>query len=106
MKNIWEKLKAFFEFSAKTGLYFPMAYDNDRKKPSVTLFAFYISVIISAISVIALHFTDVWLATAASLMMLGMTFVFYRMRKLTSAKIDLDDKTIEFSAQKEDKKDN
>lgn len=104
MKQIWEKIKSFLEFSSKTGLYLPMAYDNDRKKPSVTLLAFYLSVMVSFSSVIALHFFDVWLATSASLVMLGMTFIFYRMRKLTSAKIDLDDKTIEFSAEK--KKDN
>lgn len=77
-----------------------MAYDNDRKKPSVTLLAFYLAMVVAVGSVVALHFSDgLWVATSASLMLFGMTFIFYRLRKLTSAKIDLDDKSIEFSAE-------
>jgi hypothetical protein len=97
---MWEKVKKALEFSSKNGIYLPMAYDNDRKKPSVTLLAFYLAMVVSVCSVIALHFSDgLWVATSASLLLFSMTFMFYRLRKLTSAKIDLDDKSIEFSSE-------
>ena len=91
------RIKKFFEFASKEGLYLPMAYDGSRNKPSVTLLAFYIGLILSTLSIVAFHFMPETLLqpTIATLMFLAMGFVFYRMRNLDKIKFDLDDKSIE-----------
>lgn len=95
---MWNKIKAFFEFASKNGLYLPMAYDATTKKPSVTLLAFYLGVLVSFCSVVAMHFfPKLWDATIAALTFFVLTFIFYRMRRLANVKMDLDDKSLEFS---------
>lgn len=91
-----EKIKAFFKFGSEKGLYFPYAFDAERKSPSATLFFAYISFYIASISLIFLHFNEKLLtATIMSFVFTGMMIIFYMIRKLNKAKIDLDDKSIE-----------
>lgn len=97
-----EKIKQFFKFGAEKGLYFPYAFDAERKVPSATLFFAYISFYIAAISVILLHFNEKLLtATIMTFIFTGMMIVFYMIRKLNKAKIDLDDKSIELDGTEE-----
>jgi uncharacterized membrane protein len=74
-----------------------MAYDGATEKPSITLLAFYLGIMLSVISLILLHIDkDKYLiATGSTLLFLGMTFIFYRIRNLDKVKIDLDDRSIE-----------
>ncbi len=92
-----EKIKQFLEFSSKTGVYLPMAYDARNKKPSITLLAFYLALILSVGSLIAYHFLPDKLIGPVSmtLMFFGMTFIFYKMRQIDKLKLDLANKTVE-----------
>lgn len=75
-----------------------MVWDPDKKRPSVTLLAFYMSMLVANASVIAMHFfSGTWDATIASLTLFVLSFVFYKLRRLTTAKLDLDDKSLELS---------
>jgi len=91
-----DKLKRFFEFSNKTGLYIPLAYDANREAPSITLMIFFISGIITITSLILLHFFPQMLtATSMSILFTAMSFVMYRVRHIDKLKFDLDDKSFE-----------
>jgi len=92
-----EKIKKFFEFSSKNGLYLFSAYDATREEPSATLLAFHVGLILSIGSLISYHFLPDKLVgpVSATLMFFGMTFVMYRMRNLDKVKLDLDDRSIE-----------
>lgn len=92
-------LKEFFKFSSEQGLRLPFAYDPVFNKPSITLLFAYIAFLISAISLIALHFKDTLLtATAMTFVFTGMMIVFYLIRSINKAKIDLDDKEIDLES--------
>lgn len=100
-----DKIKEFFKFGAEKGLNFPFANDAVYKKPSVTLFFAYISFYIAAISLIILHFRETPLvATTMSFIFTGMMIIFYLIRSLSKAKIDLDDKSIELESGEKDEK--
>lgn len=94
------RIKKFFEFAAKNGMYLPMAYDASSEKPSVTLLSFYVGLVLSTLSIIAYHFLPDKLMgpTLTTMLFLGMAFVFYRMRNLDKVKFDLDDRSIELDA--------
>jgi amino acid permease len=98
-------LKKLLEFWSKRGMFLPMAYDGDKKGPSVTLLAFYLGIFVATGSVIAVHFRE-GLMTACSMALLyfGMTFVFYKLRRLDKVKVDLDDKEIELDGDSEEEK--
>lgn len=98
-----KRLKQLFEFGGKTGFYTPNAYDHDKGGPSVTLLfantAHYLSVIIIA----ALAYKDVNNGAIAAITYSVITMVLYLMRRITSLKADLDDRSIELES--EEKKD-
>lgn len=91
------KIKEFFKFSAEEGLKLPLAYDASKQGPSITLLIFYVALIMTTASLTAFHFLPDKLLqpSCLTLLFLGMSFVFYRMRNLDKVKFDLDDKTIE-----------
>lgn len=94
-----EQIKKFFNFSSEKGLKLPYAFDPITKKPSVTLFFAYISFIIASISLISLHFESHLLsATGMSFIFTGMMIIFYLIRSINKAKIDLDDKEIDLES--------
>jgi hypothetical protein len=92
-----DKIKAFFEFSAKTGVYMPGAYDALSDKPSVSLLMTHLSSYIAMGSIIYLICKDAVAGTIAAILYATLMIVFYLMRKLTHAKFDLDDKSIDLA---------
>lgn len=104
---MYEKLKKFLEFSSKKGLLIPTAYDSVRKEPSTTLLSFYLGLILSIASLIAYHFLPETLVgpTSMTLLFLGMTFVFYRLRNLDKIKFNMEERSIELEDTPENQKD-
>jgi cbb3-type cytochrome oxidase subunit 3 len=100
---MYEKLKKFLEFSSKKGLYLPSAYDSSRNEPSTTLLSFYVGLILSVASLIAYHFLPETLVgpTSMTLLFLGMTFIFYRLRNLDKVKFDIKNQTFELEDEPE-----
>lgn len=100
-----EKIKQFIKNANSFGLPLPMARDSVTNLPSVTLLAFYLGLCLSVGSIIAYHFEDSLLgATSMTLLFLGMTFIFYRMRAIDKFKINFEEKSIEIEdTQEKDK---
>ena len=74
----------------KQGLSFPYAHDPVAKQASVTLFFVYITFLIAAASVIALHFRpELIMATGTSIGFWALAMVFYRLRQLDKAGVNL-----------------
>jgi hypothetical protein len=90
-----KKIKELYEFSAKTGFFLPAAYDFDKPGPSVSLLFAHISFYVAIGSIIYLIYKDVNLGTVAAISFAVVYFIFYMLRKLTKAKVDLDDKSFE-----------
>lgn len=81
------------------GLNLPKANDPIPDKPSVTLLAFYLMLMLTIASLVALHFKiELLVATTMTLLAWAMSFIFYKLRRLDKAKLDLDDKSIELDA--------
>lgn len=100
--NILSKLKEGLDAACTHGLKFPFAHDPVTKKPSVTLLSYYIGLYLSVGSLIHLHFkSEPIIATSATIMFWVLSYIFYRLRKLDSAKISLEDKSIELNADKD-----
>lgn len=101
---MFEQIKEFFKFGAEKGLRFPFVYDPIVNKPSVTLFFSYVSFFIAVVSLIALHFKATLLvATGMSFVFTTLMIVFYMIRSIHKAKIDLDDKQIDLESGENDK---
>lgn len=77
---------------------FPFAIDKVTKKPSVTLFFAYVSFILSLVVVCYLTYRDVIAGSAAALMLFFGSLLMYRLRRLDSFSIDLDDKEIKVNS--------
>ncbi len=103
---MWNKIKRALEFAAKIGWYFPGAYDSNTNKSSTSLLFANISFYIACGSVLTLMYKDINLGTIAAMTLAGLYFVFYMLRKLNKAKIDLDDRSfdLENTEGKEDEK--
>lgn len=98
------KLASILKTWSVRGMYLPLAYDKQSNGPSVTLFFVWLSGIISCIASISLMFTDKTLTAAfVSISFWALAVVFYRLRKLDSFKLDLDDKTIELNGDDNEK---
>jgi hypothetical protein len=93
LKHIKSSLKNAIE----NGIPFPHAYDPVPKKPSFRLLCAYTSFLVATASVVALHFVPVETATWTAIGFYGLCMVFYMLKRLTSAKIDLDDRSLELS---------
>lgn len=100
------KLKQLLEFSSKTGLYLPGAYDAISDKPSVSLWFAHISFSITMILIMLLAYKDINAGVIAATIQSTLMLVFYLIRKLSKFKVDLDDREIELdSGEQEDEKD-
>lgn len=95
-------MSKIFDSLAKVGLKLPMAYDHRVKGPSVNLLNLYIATILSVTSLVSLHINNHTEATIACLTFWASANVFYAIRKLTSAKFDLDDKSVELTNEEKD----
>lgn len=99
-----QAIKDLYNKSAEVGLKLPFVYDGATKQPSITLMFAYITFILALVSTILLHiFDNLLTATVTSICFWVIAYVLYRIRKLDKAKIDLDDRSIEFSGDGEEK---
>jgi hypothetical protein len=92
------------EDSSKNGIYLPFVHDPVKEKPSVTLLFFYISFCLAAIfvsisSVMLIIDKSYVLAAAYPVVMMYSGFIFYRLRRLDSVKINLEEKSIDFDGE-------
>ena len=97
------RIKKFFEFASKNGLYLAMAYDNDKPGPSVTLLFAHLANTLALLSIIILISKDVTQGTITAILYSITTMVLYIMRRITKFKVDLNDKSIDLEGG--DKKD-
>lgn len=98
-----EKIKELIKKACTVGIHFPFAHDPITKQPSVTLLFPYVTFIMSTGSVIALHFKQTLLVpTLVSLLFWCVSVIFYMIRSIQKAKIDLDDKSIELEGEEND----
>lgn len=89
---IWEKW-------GTEGMKWPFVHDPVKGKPSVTLLFFYISFFMAALavstsSIMLILKGDYLIATFMPMIMMYSGFIFYRLRRLDSVKIDLESKSI------------
>lgn len=84
----------------KQGLPVPQAYDTQAKEISFRLWAANLSFHLSVGSIIALHFWDVSTATFTSIGFFALCMVFYTLKKLSRAKIDLKSGSIDLEDEK------
>lgn len=90
-----QKLIELFKYSSEHGLDLPAAYDNDKKGPSVSLLFAHISFYIAIVSNILVMVNNLIVGSMMAMTFSGLYFVFYMLRKLNKAKIDLDDKSFD-----------
>lgn len=86
MGKFWHKL-------LNQGIKFPHAHEPAPPQ-SFRLFCAYVSFITAWLSVIVLHFKPVEVACWTAIGFFAICMVFYMLKKLTKASIDLDDKSI------------
>lgn len=84
-----------------SGLKLPHAYDPVSKKQSFRLLTAYCSFVLTILSLILLHiWPQLLVATAMTMLFSSINMIFYMLKKLESAKIDLDDKEISLNSEK------
>jgi hypothetical protein len=92
-----------FEKWSKRGLYLPYAFDALSGKPSITLLFNYVVSVVTLTSVISLHFDQSLMsATIVTITLWVLSTIFYMLRKLTSAKIDISEQSIELNGDKDE----
>lgn len=102
-----EKLKALFEFAAKTGLYLPAAYDARNGQPSTSLLFAHMANALAIGGITALMFQDLKVGVYCSMGYSALMLAFYLLRSLSKFKVDVDDGEIELDSgeAEEEKKD-
>ncbi len=93
-----DNIKKFFEFASKNGLYLPAAYDSIEGKASSSLFFSHLAFYMAFITIICLSVKDIGQGTIASMLFAIMYLVFYLLRKLSKAKFNLKDKSIDLES--------
>ena len=94
-----DKLKEFFIYGSKTGWNLGAAYDNDKPGPSVSLLFAHVSFYVAITAIIYLIIKDQNLGTLAAMIFAALYFIFYMLRRLTKAKIDLDDRSLDLEGE-------
>jgi hypothetical protein len=85
-----------FKKWSQIGVMWPFVHDGSTKKPSITIAFAYVSYLMVVISVVCLHFKpELLTATLTTISVWLAAVVFYMLRKLTKAKVDLDDRSFE-----------
>jgi len=96
---IKDKIKSW----AENGIKFAYAFDPSTNQSSVTLFFVYITFWLAVAGSISVYYKSEFLtASINSTIFWVVAFIFYRLRKLDSVKLDLDDKSIELSGDSDD----
>ena len=93
------QLKELFAKWSKDGIAFPHAYDAADSKQSFRLLTAYISFLLACISLVLLHIWPVLLVpSCVTIGFFGLNMTFYMLKKLTSAKFDLNDQEISLNS--------
>lgn len=101
---MWGKIKELIKLSNSYGMPLPMVRDEPEGRPSFTLLCVYISFMVAVWSVIGLyHDINRFVAACTAISFWVIAMVFYRLKKLDKAKIDLDDKSIELNSEEKEK---
>lgn len=90
MNKVW----ALLESIKAQGIPLPQAYDPVSKEASFRLLCAYISFVTAFVSVVCLHFFHVEIATFTSIGFFTLCMVFYMLKKLSKASVDLDKRSI------------
>ncbi len=102
MSNVLTKLSEIWKQWSEVGIRWPYLFDPTTSQPSITLGLLYLTSILMLSSVLALHFVDgILTATLTSIMVWILAYVMYRLRRLDSFKLDLDDKSIQLNGSDE-----
>ena len=97
MKKLFNKWK---DWCIK-GVHFPFAHDPVTGKPSITLLFPYITFVFMLVSLVVLHFhVSVLPATLVTVMVWALSVVFYLLRKMTKAKLNLGKGIVELDGDK------
>lgn len=100
-----QKLKDLYNQACELGFRVPFAYDAKTKEPSVSLLFAYSTFLMTVVSVIALHFKlDLVIATGTTMMFWIVSMLFYLIRNISKAKVDLDDRSLDIEGEDSDKK--
>jgi len=95
------QLSKLYAKLVESGLKLPQAYDPATKEQSFRLLCAYISFLVATTSVVVLHFVEVSTATWTAIGFYSLCMVFYMLKKLSKASIDLDDKSVSLESEKE-----
>ena len=99
-----ETVKNWYNDIKVNGIKFFYAYDAAEKKASSTLFYAYIAFYLAVGSVIALHFSEKLLtASIVSLVFWAIAVIFYMLRKISKAKVNLQDKSFDLENSEDSK---
>lgn len=99
-----DKIKKILEFLSVNGAHLPAAYDADKKGPSVSLWFSHVAFTVAIAGIISLLIKDTTTGVIAAMIFSGLQTVFYLIRRLTKAKFDLDDKSVELEGDEDDEK--
>lgn len=90
-----DKIKQLFEFSARNGMFLPMAFDGANERPSATLFFTYFTYLLTVASIIYTFFdNNAFTPVVSSIILFVICLTIYRIRRLDSVELDLDDRSI------------
>lgn len=92
---MWEKIKK----ALAAGVPVWQAWDAQTKQQSFRLWCAWSTFHLALCSVIALHFWAVEAATWTAIGFFGLCMVFYMLKSLSKAKVDLDDRSIELDSE-------
>lgn len=95
MKKIFLAINEWLNENRDYGFSVWLAYDPISQKPSITLLMTYISFILAVGSVVALHFESLLLGSMAAMGLSTISTIFYLIRSLNKAKINLEEKSFE-----------
>ena len=90
--SFWDKISV-------EGLKLPYAHDPATGQASVTLLFPYIVFILALIANAILLYKDTFTGTVTAIIFWAVAMIFYLIRRLSKAKIDLDDKSIELDGE-------
>ena len=101
---MFKKFISWLEENRDYGVTVFLAYDPISQKPSITLLMTYVSFLLAIGSTVLLHAQSLLMGTIASLMLATIMTIFYLIRSLNKAKINLEEKSFELENNDEDVK--
>lgn len=105
MKKFFTLINDWLNENRDYGLSLPLAYDPVTEKASVTLFMAWVSFVICAVGNILIWFkADSITAALVNILFCSLMVVFYMIRKITTARFDLQNKSFELSNEEKENK--